>query len=408
MSQELWDGMVVDAEEILATSTSPDAVDCAVVVWANDQLATLRAENKALKAEPVYRCRSCGVSTETGGRFYGCCYKCWQAGKAGDHAAEVSILREENMALKGKRDELNDALNLEIAERDKCVKAVEKLAPDVVVNGSASIYVEAMVHRIGQERDELAAALVWWDELVGESKGIYGYYLNGDLLPWGDFDLPCQVHAGVFLAARDAALTAEKDKRIAELVTALTVTSAELIAVTSLAFDSYAYGHSEFIGPEMTAKYEARAKATSEMATRVLTGMAEVARFIEAANAEELTRLTAEHLAMGARLIEVEAQQEKDAALLKPLVEALGSLGRYARHGTGCRELSPTECECGLWQTNLAIDAALAPHKPCQTCNGTRRIPGDHITAYETDTPEEIAAAFRMAEVSCPECGEKE
>lgn len=49
MSQQLWDEMVAEAGEVLDASQSPCAVDCATIVWVDEQLAALRAENEALK-----------------------------------------------------------------------------------------------------------------------------------------------------------------------------------------------------------------------------------------------------------------------------------------------------------------------------------------------------------------------
>jgi hypothetical protein len=36
----------------------------------------------------------------------------------------------------------------------------------------------------------VAAALEIWSEIIGESEGITGYHLNGDVASWGEFELP--------------------------------------------------------------------------------------------------------------------------------------------------------------------------------------------------------------------------
>ena len=56
----------------------------------------------------------------------------------------------------------------------------------------------------------VAAVIDWYDGLVGESTGVAGYHLNGDVAGWGEFDRPtCPDDARAALKA----MLAEAEKR---------------------------------------------------------------------------------------------------------------------------------------------------------------------------------------------------
>ena len=62
--------------------------------------------------------------------------------------ARTVLCQNSNADLKQAPDAVNQVLQLEINERDRCVKAVERLAPDLLINGSAGDFIEAACEKL--------------------------------------------------------------------------------------------------------------------------------------------------------------------------------------------------------------------------------------------------------------------
>jgi uncharacterized coiled-coil DUF342 family protein len=98
-------------------------------------------------------------------------------------------------------DKANDIIDNLRAERDALRKALKNSALHALYQGHRADDAEVelseqneTIDRLRAERDALRErverqhkGLKAVEDLINESDGVYGYHLNGDLSPWGDF-----------------------------------------------------------------------------------------------------------------------------------------------------------------------------------------------------------------------------